>query len=406
MYSNSRIEAFEQCPRKYKFRYVDNLRMDTEGIEAFVGKRVHEALEKLYKDLKYTKLNSLEDLLAFYETEWEKNWHSKVRIVRPGITAGHFFALGQECIKTYYQRYQPFNQSKTLGLEERVELQLTQGTKSYSVLGFIDRLAWIPETETYEIHDYKTGSTVPTQADADSDRQLALYQLGIRQRWPDAKHFRLVWHYLAADREIISTRTLDDLKSLEAEVIGVIQAIEAEQKAGRWDVRTSNLCEWCEYKPLCPAFKHETEMRVLPVNEYLQDSGVQLVTQYAELESQKKTLEGQIARLAEEQKRIEEAALDYAAKHDLLAIDGPDHRLVIKSEDEFKVPRKTEDPFAWELLRTTLKNAGKLEDVSTVNGNMLKYAMRKGRWPADLVKSLMGLITSGTRKSISLIKKS
>src|SRR3954470_12037848 len=77
VYSNSRIETFEQCPRKYKLRYVDNIRTDREGVEAFVGKRVHETLEKLYRDLKLTKLNSLEDLLAFYEAAWEKNWHGK-----------------------------------------------------------------------------------------------------------------------------------------------------------------------------------------------------------------------------------------------------------------------------------------------------------------------------------------
>ena len=47
MYSHSRLETFEQCPQKYKFRYIDNIRTETEGIEAFVGKRVHEALEKL-----------------------------------------------------------------------------------------------------------------------------------------------------------------------------------------------------------------------------------------------------------------------------------------------------------------------------------------------------------------------
>jgi len=52
VYSNSRIETFEQCPRKYKFRYLENIKTGTEGVEAYVGKRVHETLEKLYRDLK------------------------------------------------------------------------------------------------------------------------------------------------------------------------------------------------------------------------------------------------------------------------------------------------------------------------------------------------------------------
>ena len=148
MYSNSRIETFEQCPRKYKFRYVDNIKTDSEGIEAFVGKRVHETLEKLYRDLKLTKLDSLEDLLAFYESAWEKNWHGKVTVVREGFTPAHYFAKGQRCLRDYYKRQSPFNHGKTLGLEERIEMKLKDGDKLYSVQGYIDRLTWVPEEET------------------------------------------------------------------------------------------------------------------------------------------------------------------------------------------------------------------------------------------------------------------
>jgi putative RecB family exonuclease len=405
MYSNSRIETFEQCPRKYKFRYLDNIRMDTEGVEAFVGKRVHEALEKLYRDLKFTKLNTLEELLAFYESAWEKNWHGKVQVVQPGITPGHYFALGRQCLADYYKRYHPFNQGKTLGLEERIEMKLQEGEKVYTVQGFIDRLTWVPETGAYEIHDYKTGNTVPTQEDADQDRQLALYQLGLMQRWPDAKTIKLIWHYLAADKEIVSTRSQADLTALEREVIEVIHQIEAEMKAGRWEVRTSRLCDWCEYKPICPAWKHPVAMEVISPNEYLRDTGVQLVQKYAELEDRKADLQAQIRSLEEEQKKVEEAALVFADKEGVVTIDGPEHRLLVKSEEEFKAPRKTDDPFAWELLRTTLKNAGKLEDVSTVNAAMLKFAMKKGKWPQELVKSIMGLVTQTVKKTVSLIKK-
>ena len=140
MYSNSRIETFEKCPHKYRLRYIENIRTDTEGIEAFVGKRVHEALEKLYRDLKMVKLASLDELLAFYESDWEKNWHGKVHVVRAGITPGHYFALGKQCLTDYYKRFHPFNQGKTLGLEERIEMKLKDGDKTYAVQGYIDRL--------------------------------------------------------------------------------------------------------------------------------------------------------------------------------------------------------------------------------------------------------------------------
>src|SRR5258706_5754770 len=321
------------------------------------------------------------------------------------MTPGHYFELGKQCIPDYYKRHHPFNHGRTLGLEERIEMKLKDGDKTYTIQGYIDRLTWDPESETYEIHDYKTGSTVPTQGEADEDRQLALYQLGILQRWPDAKRVKLIWHYLASGKDIVSTRSQTDLATLEREVIEAIHHIEDEIKLGRWDVRVSQLCEWCEYKSICPAWKHPVAMEVLTPNEYLKDTGVQLVQKYAALEARKADHQAEIKTLSQEQPKIEEAALAYAQQENLLTLDGPEHRLVIKNEDAFRAPTKSEDPFAWELLRTTLKNAGKLEDVSTVNSAMLKFAMKRGKWPPELVKSVMGLITQGIKKSISLVKK-
>jgi putative RecB family exonuclease len=80
VYSHTQLALFEQCPQRYKFTYIDKLRKPEEqGAEAFVGSRVHENLEKLYDDLKYGKLDSLNELIAFYKSEWRRNW-------RPAIT--------------------------------------------------------------------------------------------------------------------------------------------------------------------------------------------------------------------------------------------------------------------------------------------------------------------------------
>jgi len=42
--------------------------------------------------------------------------------------------------------------------------------------------------DDFEIHDYKTSRSLPTQHKLDNDRQLALYELAIRKKWPDAKN--------------------------------------------------------------------------------------------------------------------------------------------------------------------------------------------------------------------------
>jgi len=71
----------------------------------------------------------------------EKNWHGKVNIVREGITPGHYFALGKQCLTDYYKRFHPFNQGKTLASKTYRD-ELKDGDKHVSVQGYIDRLAW------------------------------------------------------------------------------------------------------------------------------------------------------------------------------------------------------------------------------------------------------------------------
>ena len=120
VYSHSQLATYETCPQKYKLSYIDKIEVETEGIEAFMGSRVHEVLEKLYRDLKVTKLNTVEELLDFYHQSWEKNWNDLVQIVRKDYSAEEYRRLGEKCIVDYYKRYYPFDHGKTLGLEEYV----------------------------------------------------------------------------------------------------------------------------------------------------------------------------------------------------------------------------------------------------------------------------------------------
>jgi hypothetical protein len=40
-----------------------------------------------------------------------------------------------------------------------------------------------------------------------------------------------------------------------------------------------------------------------------------------------------------------------------------------------------------------------------VNARMLQYAIRRGKWPEALVKSILSFVTTGIKKSIQLVKK-
>jgi len=252
IYSHSRLATFEDCPKRFEYRYVLKIPTDTEGIEAFVGKRVHEVLERLYKATDRGQVPSLEKVIHRYHRLFEEGFDAdRVRIVREGTPVEFYQQMGERCLTGYYRRHYPFDGDETLGIEQRVTFSLDE-TREYRFQGIIDRIVRARDG-AIEIHDYKTGRRVPTQKQLDEDRQLALYQIGLADRYPD-QPMRLVWHYLQQDRKLTSTRTPEQLRILSEDTMSVVDRINTETE---FKPRRSALCDWCEYNDRCPIYPKE-----------------------------------------------------------------------------------------------------------------------------------------------------
>jgi putative RecB family exonuclease len=251
IYSHSRLSSFESCPRKFHYRYVQKLPVETESIEAFAGKRVHEVLERFYKAVQQSRLPSLERVLRLFRELWEEHFKPEtVRIARAENGPEVYRENGERCLTHFYRRFYPFDQDETLGLEQRVSFAL-DASGAYRVQGVIDRVVRArDEQRTIEIHDFKTGKWVPSQKELDRDRQLALYQIGVAEKYGADQPIRLVWHYLLRDQVRTSTRTPEALAELRTQTIQLIDAIRAEEK---FEPRPSALCGWCEFAEICPA---------------------------------------------------------------------------------------------------------------------------------------------------------
>ena len=318
LYSHSRLSCFEQCSLKFKFSYIDKVETEIEEtVEAFLGSRVHETFEKLYKDFKFQKLNTLKELLEFYNKSWEENWNDAIVIVRKEYDPENYRKMGEKFIIDYYNRYKPFNQSTTIALETEKTVELDD---NHNIHIRIDRLS-LADEKTYEIHDYKTSNKLPTQDDLDNDRQLAIYAYGIKKMYPDAEEIKLVWHFLAFDKEMTSTRKPEQLEALRKEILELIEKIEKEQK---FPPTVSILCDWCEFQVICPEWKHKFETSTLEPNKYLKEEGVTLVNEYASAKEESD-------KLSEKLEKIREALIIYAKKKGITSIFGSGVKASVKS---------------------------------------------------------------------------
>ncbi len=353
-YSHSRLETYQNCPMQYKLQYIDKVEVEErESVEAFLGSKVHETLEKLYRDVRMMKVPTLEEVISNFDALWDEDWHDGIKIVKKDYKAENYKEVGHRCIKDYYEQHHPFDESRTISLENLIFFPLDE-EKDYWLRGVIDRLA-VAKDGTYEIHDYKTSSRLPSQNKVDKDRQLALYQIAVAGMWPDVKDIELVWHYVAFGKEMRSRRTPEDLEDLKRDVMDLIGRIEKDTE---FRPKETALCDWCAYPEHCPAKKHSISTESLPPNEYLKEPGVKLVSRYADLDKQKREVESEIA-------RVKEALIHYAKKNNVQAVKGSGHRVIVRFYRGLSFPGK-DDPARPEL-EDLVKELGLWEKVAVLS---------------------------------------
>lgn len=394
-FSHSRLSSYETCPLRYKFAYIDRVKVEAEDtVETFLGSRAHEALEKLYRNLQFERLLSVDEVLAFFNREWEKNWNETIIIVNKEYTAENYRKMGERYLKDYYKRHKPFDKGKILGLETTNTLPLDKEGK-YGFYIRIDRLMDMGEG-VYEVHDYKTNMSLPKQEDLDKDRQLAMYSLWVREQFQDFKKVRLVWHFLAFDKEMESFRTKKQLEDLRKDVLDEIQEIEATEK---FPANVTRLCFWCLYRGMCPEWKHEVELEDKPENEYLQDPGVKLVDEYVktknELENHKRDAEAKL-------EKLKEALIAFCEKEEVSVVFGSENKISVKPYESVKFPPRNSEER--ETLVMLLKDIGKLDEVSDLDIHALSGVLKNRKWEKHDIERLSEFGIRETKHRLSISK--
>ena len=262
-FSFSKINTYKNCPQKYKINYINKIRKKHEGIEAFMGKRVHEVLEWFYYERKEQSLSfyPFDILLEKYNHLWEDNWHDNIYIARQNYTIVRkknkkfrkYFSLeknkemlkhiGEICLANYYKRYMK-------GFDENidsVELKLSVEINNLKFNCIIDRLD-IDNNGNYKIYDYKTGKKSISYSAAMNDLQLSLYQLAIKENYKDCKTISLNWYYLREDKITTVEHSEQKLSQLKNKILYLIEKIKNDKD---FVAKKSILCDWCYFWEEC-----------------------------------------------------------------------------------------------------------------------------------------------------------
>lgn len=248
IYSHSKLETFEKCKLRYRYRYIDKIIPKIpKSIEAYLGSIVHETLEWLYTKVMEKKIPSVNEVIEFYSEKWIKNFSDNFPIARKEMKAKDYFNMGVEFLVNYYMKNHPFVDN-TIAIEKRVEIKIDEDRK---IIGYVDRLVHDLQKNEIEIHDYKTSASVLSRENIENSRQLALYSLAVKERYGKDKNVSMVWHFLAHDMKFSLSKTNEQLEMLKKEIIELINKIENTKD---FPANKSRLCDWCEYRDICESY--------------------------------------------------------------------------------------------------------------------------------------------------------
>jgi putative RecB family exonuclease len=243
--SPSSIETFRQCPLKYKFSRIDKI-PDSPTEATLMGNFVHSVLEDLFTlPADERTISSARSLMA---GQWQGTYAEPVvEILNNSAQAIHQFRWNSWwCVENYFKIENPSDiQSKG------IEYELNGLIDGVPIKGFIDR--WQEEPEGICISDYKTGKTPRKQYAAGKFFAMTLYA-DLLSRELDRPVFRIELLYLKDAVRMSKLLTDEVVAEMRQTVCSTYEQVKLRCASGEFEPTRNNLCDWCNYKTICPAW--------------------------------------------------------------------------------------------------------------------------------------------------------
>jgi putative RecB family exonuclease len=290
--SFSRIDAYDNCPRRFRYTYIDRL-PGRPGPHLSFGTSIHHALEAFY-DRKLPSCPTEEELLGFLYERWDGSGFAEL----PREEQVAFYRHAQDVLRRFHRRAAP---DYRLPAATEAWFELPVGYEAV-VVGSIDRVD-VDDDGRFHVVDYKTNRKVKDRTRVASSLQLALYALACRHLY-GALPASVSLDFVVPGVTITVPLEELDLDAARQAVLDTAAAVRAEA----YEPTPNPLCDWCDFKPLCPAWSpsEPSEQLLGPATEQLRALRRQVARDVREL----RELEAGVARVATELRAGSDAAPD------------------------------------------------------------------------------------------------
>ncbi|HRY82156.1 MAG TPA: PD-(D/E)XK nuclease family protein [Candidatus Moranbacteria bacterium] len=371
--SYSAYDTYRNCPLKYKFQNIDQLKVP-KSKEAVFGSTLHETMKFIHTPGILSP--TLDQAMEHFSNSWNPAVFDSPDEERAA------FSQGVKIIQDYFEKNNPadFN---IVNLESRFQIEIGRDDDKHIISGIIDRID--RTKDGFEIIDYKTTKKMPTQEKVDNDIQLSVYLKAFLSNYPkeieNLDKIKVSLYFLKHGVKLSATRTLEQLKQSEQLFLDTIKLIESSE----FEPTMSPLCDWCGYQNRCPMWKHKfKELRHIDTDEVNS-----AISEYIDLKSAMNITKDRLGKL-------QENILNYMDQEGVERVFGPQGVIAKTLRKTYKYDEKK--------LREVLEPLNHWEDILKIDGIALRNIL--GVLPFSARKEIeKAKVVDKETKSLSVKKK-
>lgn len=242
--SVSQILIYLQCPRKYRFRYVDHLPPERRKIEMSFGSAVHATIAWWIEERIAGRSPAAELLHRTFRADWTAEQKVEVPLVGDK-DRGELLTLGVGLVETFVER---FAGETFASAEERFEVELVD-TRAHRVLA-VPLVGYLDFTTKAYVGEVKTSSRKVSWRNW--ELQLAAYSYVAREVL-ERSGIRIV-QLLKSKTGGIEVENVPVGKRDERWVVEVGAEVYDSARRGAFHPSPSYQCRSCEYERACRPF--------------------------------------------------------------------------------------------------------------------------------------------------------
>lgn len=245
--SPSSVGTFRQCPLRYRLSRLDAL-PEPSTPEQLRGSFVHEILERLFEFAPEERTVAIARGIAgdLWASKWAHKVQEELHLNEKTLREWRWHAWW--CIEEYFTLEDP-QQIHPTGLETRLEGKVA----GVPFMGIIDRWC-VDGDERAIITDYKTGKAPAPRYAGDKIFQLMVYADMLNaDKGIDVASVELIY-LKTPGKKAQYEPSAEQLSKMRETVMIVWNDIQEACDTGLFEPQPGKLCDWCNYKTICPAF--------------------------------------------------------------------------------------------------------------------------------------------------------